>query len=296
MIDPLLLKDIEVSDEDIEAQFKAAFGENAGPNLLDQVVGEKSGVGISYDSILKAKVVTISGNEAVLDVGLKSEGVVALDEWDDPAQVKIGDEIEVLVEDIDETGMIIVSKRRADRILNWRRIVETTHEGDTVKGRVLRKIKGGLRVDIGVPVFLPASQVDIRRPADVGEYIGREIQAKILKIDTERRNIVISRRKLVEEDRARAKAKLLEEIEVGQLRKGVVKNIADFGAFVDLGGIDGLLHITDMSWDRIEHPSQMVKVDQEVEIKVLAIDREKEKIALGLKQKEENPWERVAER
>jgi small subunit ribosomal protein S1 len=296
MIDPLLLKDIEVSDEDIEAQFKAAFGENAGPNLLDQVVGEKSGVGISYDSILKAKVVTISGNEAVLDVGLKSEGVVALDEWDDPAQVKIGDEIEVLVEDIDETGMIIVSKRRADRILNWRRIVETTHEGDTVKGRVLRKIKGGLLVDIGVPVFLPASQVDIRRPADVGEYIGQEIQAKILKIDTERRNIVISRRKLVEEERARAKAKLLEEIEVGQLRKGVVKNIADFGAFVDLGGIDGLLHITDMSWDRIEHPSQMVKVDQEVEIKVLAIDREKEKIALGLKQKEENPWERVAER
>jgi small subunit ribosomal protein S1 len=296
MIDPSLLKDIDVSDEDIEAQFKAAFGESAGPNLLDQVVGEKSGVGISYDSILKAKVVTISGNEAVLDVGLKSEGIVALDEWEDPAQVKIGDEIEVLVEDIDETGMIIVSKRRADRILNWRRIVETTHEGDTVKGRVLRKIKGGLLVDIGVPVFLPASQVDIRRPADVGEYIGQEIQAKILKIDTERRNIVISRRKLVEEERARAKAKLLEEIEIGELRKGVVKNIADFGAFVDLGGIDGLLHITDMSWDRIEHPSQMLKVDQEVEVKVLAIDREKEKIALGLKQKEENPWERVAER
>jgi small subunit ribosomal protein S1 len=296
MIDPSLLKDIDVSDEDIEAQFKEAFGEAAGPNLLDQVVGEKSGVGITYDSILKAKVVTISGNEAVLDVGLKSEGIVALEEWDDPSQVKIGDEIEVLVEDIDETGMIIVSKRRADRILNWRRIVETTHEGDTVKGRVLRKIKGGLLVDIGVPVFLPASQVDIRRPADVGEYIGQEIQAKILKIDTERRNIVISRRKLVEEERARAKAKLLEEIEVGQLRKGVVKNIADFGAFVDLGGIDGLLHITDMSWDRIEHPSQMLKVDQEVEVKVLAIDREKEKIALGLKQKEENPWERVAER
>ncbi len=296
MIDPSLLKDIDVSDADLDAEFKAAFGDQAGPNLLDQVVGEKSGVGISFDSILKAKVVTISGNEAVLDVGLKSEGVVALDEWDDPSQVKPGDEIEVLVEDIDETGMIIVSKRRADRILNWRRIVETTHEGDTVKGKVLRKIKGGLLVDIGVPVFLPASQVDIRRPADVGEFIGQEIQAKILKIDTERRNIVISRRKLVEEERARAKAKLLEEIEVGQLRKGIVKNIADFGAFVDLGGIDGLLHITDMSWDRIEHPSQMLKVDQEVEIKVLSIDREREKIALGLKQKEENPWERVAER
>jgi small subunit ribosomal protein S1 len=296
MIDPSLLKDIEVSEADLDAQFKAAFGENVGPNLLDQVVDDKSGVGLSFDSILKARIVTISGNEAVLDIGLKSEGVVALDEWDDPAQVKVGDEIEVLVEDIDETGMIIVSKRRADRVLNWRRIVETTHEGDTVKGRVLRKIKGGLLVDIGVPVFLPASQVDIRRPADVGEYIGQEIHAKILKIDTERRNIVISRRKLVEEERARAKARLLEEIEVGQLRKGVVKNIADFGAFVDLGGIDGLLHITDMSWDRIEHPSQMLKVDQEVEIKVLAVDREKEKIALGLKQKEENPWERVADR
>ena len=133
-----------------------------------------------------------------------------------------------------------------------------------------------------MPVFLPASQVDIRRPADVGEYIGQEIDAKILKIDKDRRNIVISRRKLIEEERARAKAQLLEEIEIGQLRTGVVKNIAEFGAFVDLGGIDGLLHITDMSWDRIDHPSQMVKVDEEIEVKILSIDRDREKIALGL--------------
>ena len=161
---------------------------------------------------------------------------------------------------------------------------------------MLRKIKGGLLVDIGVPVFLPASQVDIRRPADVGEYIGKQIDAKILRIDTERRNIVISRRKLIEEERHLAKTKLMSEIEVGQLRKGTVKNIADFGAFVDLGGIDGLLHITDMSWDRIEHPSQMLKIEEEVEVKILNIDRDKEKIALGLKQKEQNPWESVAER
>ena len=213
------------------------------------------------------------------------------------SQVDIGDVIEVLVEEIEsETGLIQVSKRRADRILNWKRIVETTHEGDDVKGRVLRKIKGGLLVDIGVPVFLPASQVDIRRPADIGEFIDQHIEAKILKIDTERRNIVISRRKLLEEARARAKEKLMAEIEVGQLRRGTVKNIAEFGAFVDLGGIDGLLHITDMSWDRIDHPSQMLKIDEEVEVKVLNIDRDREKIALGLKQKEENPWERVAER
>jgi len=296
MIDPTLLRNIEVSDDDIQAQFREAFGQEASPELLEQAVGQKSGVGLQFDTIVKARVVAISGNEAVLDVGLKSEGVVPLEEWDDPARVKVGDEVEVLVEDIDETGMIIVSKRRADRILNWKRIVETTKEGDIVKGKVLRKIKGGLLVDIGVPVFLPASQVDIRRPADVGEYIGQEIEAKVLKIDTERRNIVISRRKLVEEERAKAKAKLLEEIAVGQVRRGVVKNIADFGAFVDLGGIDGLLHITDMSWDRIEHPSQMLKVDQEIEVKVLSIDREREKIALGLKQKEENPWEKVAER
>jgi len=296
MIDPQIFKDIEVSDADIQAEFQAAFGQEMSDELIERAVGTKSGMGLDFDSILKAKVVALSGNEAVLDVGLKSEGIVALDEWEEPGSVGVGDEVDVLVEDIDETGMIIVSKRRADRILNWQRIVETTNEGDTVTGRVLRKIKGGLLVDIGVPVFLPASQVDIRRPADVGEYINRQIEAKILKIDTERRNIVISRRKLIEEERAKAKAKLMEEIAVGQLRKGVVKNLADFGAFVDLGGIDGLLHITDMSWDRIEHPSQMLKVDEEVEIKVLAIDREKEKIALGLKQKEENPWEKVAER
>ncbi len=291
-----LLKEIKVSDEDIHAEFREAFGDAPEEELLETAIDTNRGVGLDFDSILKAKIVGISGNEAVLDIGLKSEGIVPLDEWDDPSEVQVGNEVDVLVEDIDETGMILVSKRRADRILNWKRIVETTNEGDTVKGRVLRKIKGGLLVDIGVPVFLPASQVDIRRPADVGEYIGNEIEAKILKIDTDRRNIVISRRKLIEEERAKQKAQLLEEIAIDQLRTGVVKNIADFGAFVDLGGIDGLLHITDMSWDRIDHPSQMLKVDQDVEVKILSIDRDREKIALGLKQKTENPWEKVAER
>ena len=148
-----------------------------------------------------------------------------------------------------------------------------------------RKIKGGLLVDIGVNVFLPASQVDIRRPADIGDYIGRTIQCLVLKIDEARRNIVVSRRALIEQERAEKKEQLMAELEVGQLRKGIVKNIADFGAFVDLGGIDGLLHITDMSWGRIDHPSEMVQIDQEIEVQVLHIDREKEKIALGMKQK-----------
>ncbi len=297
MVDRNLLKELEVNEADIEAQLAEAFGGQPSEDALEEAVSPTLGANLDYNSIITAKVVGLHNDEVVLDVGLKSEGVVALDEWDDPSEVQVGGAVDVLVEDIEsESGMIVVSKRRADRILSWRRIVETTNEGDVVTGRVLRKIKGGLLVDIGVPVFLPASQVDIRRPADVGEYIGKEIEAKILKIDKERRNIVISRRKLIEEQRAIAKAKLLEEIEVGQLRSGVVKNLADFGAFVDLGGIDGLLHITDMSWDRIEHPSQMLKVDQEVEIKILSIDRDKEKIALGLKQKTENPWEKVAER
>jgi small subunit ribosomal protein S1 len=295
MTDMNLIRDFEISDADIDAQLASVLGGATTDDLLSAAPGVLTGA--TENQIIKARVVRILGNEVVLDVGLKSEGVVGLDEWDDSSQVKPGLEVEVLLEEVEsDTGMVVLSKRRADRILNWRRIVDSCNEGDRVKGRVLRKIKGGLLVDIGVPVFLPASQVDIRRPADVGDLIDQTIEAKILRIDKERRNIVISRRKLIEEERAAAKTRLMAEIQVGQLRKGMVKNIADFGAFVDLGGIDGLLHITDMSWDRIEHPSQMLKIDQEVEIKVLSVDHEKEKIALGLKQKEENPWERVAER
>ncbi|MFH1747138.1 MAG: 30S ribosomal protein S1 [Planctomycetota bacterium] len=296
MVDPTLFKDIKVSDEELDREFRAAFGDEFSAETMDRAMEDSVGE-FSPNKIIKARVIKIVDREVILDIGLKSEGIVGLEEWEDMAQVDVGDQIDVLIEEIEsDTGMVLVSKRRADRILNWKRIVETTNEGDTITGRVLRKIKGGLLVDIGVPVFLPASQVDIRRPADIGEFIDKQIEAKILKIDQERRNIVISRRKLIEEERARAKEKLMAEIEVGQLRTGMVKNIADFGAFVDLGGIDGLLHITDMSWDRIDHPSRMLKIDEEIEVKILNIDREREKIALGLKQKEPNPWERVVER
>ena len=198
--------------------------------------------------------------------------------------------MKVLLEDVEgDTGLVKISKRKADRIINWEAIMKTKKEGEPVSGKVTKKIKGGLLVDIGVPVFLPASQVDIRRPGEISDWIGRNIDAVILKIDEERRNIVISRRKLIEQQREELKKKTFESLQVGQLRKGTVKNIADFGAFIDLGGIDGLLHITDMSWGRINHPSEMVKIDQEVEVKVLNIDKEKEKIALGLKQKDASP-------
>ena len=187
----------------------------------------------------------------------------------------------MLVEDVednqgtlDERGMIVLSKRKAEKIEKWMKVMETVHENDVVKGEVTRKIKGGLLVDIGVNVFLPASQVDIRRPHDIGDYIGKTIECMILKIDEARRNIVVSRRKLIEMQRAEKKADLLTKLEDGQVRKGIVKNIADFGAFVDLGGIDGLLHITDMSWGRINHPSEMVKIDEEIEVMVLHVDYE----------------------
>ena len=197
-------------------------------------------------------------NSYWVDVGYKSEGMIPVNEWDDDDdEPEVGQEVDVLIEDVEDvqgTGelddMILLSKRKAKKIREWERVMETVSEEDVVTGNVTRKIKGGLLVDIGVNVFLPASQVDIRRPADIGEYIGRAIQCKVLKIDEARRNIVVSRRALIEDERSEKKAQLLKELEIGQLRKGAVKNIADFGAFVDLGGLDGLLHITDMSWGR----------------------------------------------
>src|SRR4029079_2050495 len=251
------------------------------------------------------KILRIDGEFVLVDVGYKSEGIIPLNEWEEGEEPPTpGAPVKVLIEEVEDVfgrteegrGMITLSKRKAEKIEAWLKVMETVHENDIVTGTVTRKIKGGLLVDIGVNVFLPASQVDIRRPADIGDYIGRTIQCIVLKIDDARRNIVVSRRALIEAERAEKKQQLLETLEVGQLRKGVVKNIAEFGAFVDLGGIDGLLHITDMSWGRIGHPSEMVSIDQEIEVQILHIDREREKIALGLKQKTASPWDQVEEK
>ena len=252
--------------------------------------------------IVDGRIVEINDEWALIDVGFKSEGTVGLDEWGgEETPPKVGDTVKVLIEEMEDElgaaddpyGMISLSKRKAEKIIEWEAMMETVAEGQVVTGTVIRKIKGGLLVDIGVNVFLPGSQVDIRRPGDIGDFIGRVIQAEVLKIDDTRRNIVISRRSLIERQREEDRAYLMKELEVGQIRKGIVKNIADFGAFVDLGGIDGLLHITDMAWERIGHPTEMVSIDQEIEVKVLHIDREKQKIALGLKQKDRNPWENI---
>lgn len=292
MVDFNLINSLGDIDEDVNSAVAVALGDAA--KDLSLLVSGDEAQDFSPGSIVKGRVSAHAGDDFVVELGLKSEGILERSEFDAPENVKIGDEVQVLLEDMEgDSGLVKISKRKADRIINWDNIMKTKKEGDPVSGKVTKKIKGGLLVDIGVPVFLPASQVDIRRPGEISDWIGRDIEAVILKIDEERRNIVISRRKLIEQQREAMKRKTLETLQVGQLVTGVVKNIADFGAFIDLGGVDGLLHITDMSWGRINHPSDLLKIDQEVEVKVLSIDKEKEKIALGLKQKEASPWENI---
>jgi len=295
MVDRNLVNKLGLSEQELDKQVDEMFGQ-AESQYLEDVLLHKVDSRLP-GTILKGKIVSQIGNDVIVEVGLKSEGIIDAGEFDDPEEVTKGREIEVLLEDTDSgDGLILLSKRKADRIRGWERIIETKKEGDVVVGRVIRRIKGGLLVDIGVPVFLPASQVDIRKPGDISRFIGREVKCKILKIDIEGHNIVISRRKLIEEQRQSSKENLLAEIEVGQVRKGVVKNIADFGVFVDLGGLDGLLHISDLSWGRISHPSEVVKLDQDLECMVIGVDKANEKISLGLKQKTASPWESVEEK
>ncbi len=288
-----LVKQYELPADEIEREVKEALGDNT-EEAIDEIYNQ-SVKEFEADKIITGRVVNRISNDVILDIGYKSEGVIPIDQFDDIGSVEIGDEVEVLLESIDEdeNGMLQLSKRKADRIRGWEKVISTYNEGDLVRGRVTRKIKGGLLLDIGVPVFLPASQIGIRRTGDIAEYITQELECKIIKIDESRMNIVVSRRRLLEEQREAQKNQLLETIEVGQVRQGVVKNITDFGAFVDLGGIDGLLHITDMSWGRVNHPSEILKIDQEIDIKVLKVDKEKERISLGLKQKQESPWTNI---
>jgi len=295
MVDYNLIHSLGNLDAEVDSAVATALGEAA--DDLSKLVSGDEVQDFTPGAILKGRISSVVGDDFVVELGLKSEGVLDRTEFDEPENVKVGDPVKVLLEDVEgDTGLVKISKRKADRIINWEAIMKSKKEGDPVSGKVTKKIKGGLLVDIGVPVFLPASQVDIRRPGEISDWIGRSIDAVILKIDEERRNIVISRRKLIEQQREDLKRKTIEGLQIGSVRKGTVKNIADFGAFIDLGGIDGLLHITDMSWGRVNHPSDMLKIDQEIEVKVLSIDKEKEKIALGLKQKEASPWENIEQK
>jgi small subunit ribosomal protein S1 len=291
MVDRNIIEKLGFTPQELNSRVNELFGD-AEDKLLTEALEKKVDV-LAPGNILKGRILQRIGNDVILEIGLKSEGVVDVSEFDSPEEIQPGSEIEVLLEEIDSGGLILLSKRKADRIRGWERLISTKKEGDIVKGPVIRRIKGGLLVDIGVPVFLPASQVDIRKPGDISRFIGQEVVCEILKIDTENKNIVISRRKLIEEARIASKEKLLSEIEIGQRRKGIVKNIADFGVFVDLGGLDGLLHISDLSWGRVSHPSEVVHIDQEIECIVIGVDKKNERVSLGLKQKNASPWENI---
>jgi small subunit ribosomal protein S1 len=296
MVNRNLLRQFDLPEEELQNELRSAFVQD-GRDEEDWLPAQEQE--FEVNKIVRGRVLQVVGDAVWVDVGYKSEGVIPLNEWYDEGLDKVvppqpGDEIQVLLDAVeDESGAIVLSYRKAKRQKEWEEVIEKHKEGDVVSGTVTRKIKGGLLVNIGVNVFLPASQVDIRRPPDIADYIGKTIECKILKIDEARRNIVVSRRKLIEDQREEMKKKLLSEIEPGQIRKGVVKNIAEFGAFVDLGGIDGLLHITDMSWGRINNPHEMVHIDQQLEVYIISVDKEKEKIALGLKQKTPSPWANV---
>ncbi len=245
--------------------------------------------------VVRGKVVAVSDQEVIVDVGFKSEGAIPLAEFTDGSEVNVGDEIEVFLEKMeDQDGLVALSKSRADFVRVWNDIRDAYDHQNTVQAKVLRRIKGGLVADLfGVEAFLPGSQVALRQVPNLDQFIGRSLGVRIIKLNKRRRNIVVSRRVVLEEEREKKKSRTLSELEEGEVRKGVVKNITDFGAFVDLGGIDGLLHITDMSWGRISHPSEVVAIGDELEVKVLRFDRERERISLGLKQLSPHPWENI---
>ena len=250
---------------------------------------------LQQGQLVKGRVLSVTGTEVLLDVGYKSEGAIPLEEFDHPSQVKVGEEVEVLLESVeDEHGLVVLSKRKAERVKGWERLLTVAKEGDLVEGKVMRKVKGGLMVDVeGVEAFLPASQVFLRGFGNLDSLVGQTMSVVLIKIHKARKNIVVSRREALLKERDQVRQKILEELEVGQTRQGVVKNITDFGAFINLGGVDGLLHITDMSWGRVGHPSEVVSVGQRIDVMVLGFDRETMKISLGLKQLSPNPWNQV---
>jgi small subunit ribosomal protein S1 len=243
-------------------------------------------------SIVKGRILEVRNREVLVDIGYKSEGVISLSEFDDADDVQVGDEVEVLLVRLEnDEGMVILSKEKAAYKQNWDKIVKVFQGDGLIKGKVKAVVKGGLTVNIGVEAFLPGSQIDIIPPKDLQQFVGNTYDFKIVKINDDRKNVVLSRRELIEQERSDKRQKFLETVKIGSTVKGYVKNLTDFGAFIDLDGMDGLLHITDMTWGRLGHPSELLKVGQELDVVVLDINKEKERVSLGLKQTQKNPWE-----
>ena len=249
---------------------------------------------VTQGEIVKGTVIEVRPKEVLVDIGYKSEGVIPANEFIDIKEIKVGQEIDVLIEKLEnKEGTVVLSHEKAEFKKNWERILSICNEGGRVMGKVKSVVKGGLVVNVGVEAFLPASQLDVITPKNLQSYVGNSYEFKVVKINQDRQNIVLSRRELIEAERNEKRGKLLGEMTPGDIRKGTVKNITDFGAFIDLNGLDGLLHITDMSWGRLGHPSELLKVGQELDVVVLDVNKEKERVSLGLKQKMANPWDQI---
>ncbi len=253
---------------------------------------------IKENEIAKGKVVAISGNDVLIDIGFKSDGRVSIDEFPDPDNIKIGDEVEIFVEKIeDREGQLVLSRKRADIIRNWEKITAAKENDTVIQGKCVRRIKGGFVVDLGgINAFLPGSQIDTKPIRDYDVFVNKMMDFKILKINHPNENIIVSHKVLIEESMSEQREKLLTTLESGQVLTSTVKAITDFGVFVDLGGVDGLIHITDLSWGRINHPSDVVNLDQTIDVKVLEYDKDKKRVTLGLKQLQPHPWENIEEK
>jgi small subunit ribosomal protein S1 len=275
-------------EEDFAAMFEASLKEGGRTGLVKE--GE----------VIKGTVIRVTAEFAIVDIGYKSEGQVAIAEFTSPKGeigVKIGDSVDVYLESREnDTGMVVLSKEKADKMRIWDEIEAAVNEDKIIKGTITGRVKGGLQVDIGVKAFLPGSQVDIRPVRNLDQFLAKEFEFKVIKFNPKRGNIVLSRRVLLEKQREEQKKETLKNLKEGAIMKGVVKNLTDYGAFIDLGGIDGLLHITDMSWGRVGHPSEMFNVGDEVKVVVLKYDQGAERVSLGLKQIQEDPWHRADEK
>ncbi|HEY9250487.1 MAG TPA: 30S ribosomal protein S1 [Rariglobus sp.] len=263
-------------------------------SVMQELLAQSGFDKLKEGAIVSATITEIRQNDVVVDIGGKSEGVIPANEFIDIGELQIGSQIDVYVEKLeDKSGAPVLSYDKAEQKKNWDNILTKFPEGSIAAGRVKAKVKGGLIVSIGVDSFLPASHIDIQPPKNLDQYVGQTYDFKVLKINLDRKNIVLSRRELIEEQRANKRKNLLDSIQPGQVRKGVVKNITDFGAFIDLDGMDGLLHITDMSWGRIAHPSEILKQGEEISVMIIEVNREKERVSLGLKQTTKNPWDEI---
>ncbi len=282
------MKSIEELDR-LEKEYSDKEFEDLAKLYEETLVDFKSG------QVVIGKVLAVNDKEVSIDIGFKSEGTIPIDEFADPSDIVVGDNVEVLIDEIEDVdGFLVLSKKKADFMRIWEKVIESFENGEILKGKCVRRIKGGIVVDLGgVDAFLPGSQIDVRPIRDFDALINKEMEFKIVKVNHIRKNIVVSHRVLVEEEMKGQREKILVELERGQVLEGTVKNITDFGVFIDLGGVDGLLHINDLSWGRVAHPSEVVALDEKINVVILDFNDEKDRISLGLKQLQPHPWEEV---